>query len=182
MNQNSALAIEQTVWETVDDCCAVVSAAAGAATASSHECGTLPTKEDAARESAPPWVLCVDDDPDYSVALRYRLEAHGVAVVRSFDGLDGYHTANSRPADAIILDYEMPKGCGDDVLLRLKENPATRHIPVIVVTGRKDRWLERKMIGLGAAAFLTKPLIFSELLGELRRHINILPKPALTCC
>jgi len=120
-----------------------------------------------------PWVLHVDDDRDLSAALGIRLESHGIKVVRAFNGTEGVRTALSHPASAIILDYEMPNGQGDYVLTRLKDNPITRNIPVIMLTGRKDRFLERKLLGLGAARFLNKPVDFNDLLGELKQHIDV---------
>ncbi len=120
-----------------------------------------------------PWVLHVDDDRDLSAAMAARFKVSGIKVVRAFDGIEGVRTALSHQASAIILDYEMPNGQGDYVLGRLKDNPITRDIPVIMLTGKKDRFLERKILGLGAARFFNKPVDFSELLDELRLHIDI---------
>ena len=122
-----------------------------------------------------PWVLHIEDDAEFSNALKLRLEHHGVAVVRAFDGTSGYRSAFLRPADAILLDVELPNGCGDYVLERLKGNSATRDIPVIVVTGVVDRSMYRKMMNLGASAYLNKPLDFEELHAELGKYIDILP-------
>jgi CheY-like chemotaxis protein len=122
-----------------------------------------------------PWVLCVDDDADYSMAMKLRLERYGVTVVRAMQGMEGYRLAFTRPADVILLDYELPNGQGDYILHRLRDNPVTRDIPVIIITGRKDRALERKMMNLGAARFLNKPLDFEVLLAELARHIEFAP-------
>lgn len=131
-------------------------------------------------EAAPPWILCIDDDADFSDALRCRLESHGVAVVRAFDGMEGYRTAFSRPAEAIILDYEMPNGHGDYVLRRLKENPVTAEIPVVMLTGNKDRSVQRKLMALGAAAYYNKPVRFDELRRELSQYVEILGEPLLS--
>jgi len=120
-----------------------------------------------------PWVLHVDDDRDLSEAMAARFEVYGIKVVRAFDGTGGVRTALSHQASAIILDYEMPNGQGDYVLGRLKDNPITRDIPVIMLTGKKDRFLERKLLGIGAARFFNKPVDFNELLDELRQHIDI---------
>ena len=127
-----------------------------------------------------PWVLLIDDDADYSAALKCRLENCGVAVVRAFNGMEGYRMAFTHSASAILLDYNVPSGQGDYILGRLKDNPATRDIPVIMLTGVRDKWLERKMYGLGASAFLTKPVKFETLRSILARHINIL-SARLTC-
>jgi response regulator RpfG family c-di-GMP phosphodiesterase len=125
-------------------------------------------------EPVVPWVLCIDDDPDYSRALKLRLESHGVAVVRAYDGVAGFHSAFANSASAILLDYHLPNAQGDYVLGRLKDTAITRDIPVIVVTGMKDRAIERKMMNLGAEVVLTKPVEFVTLRRELARHINIL--------
>lgn len=123
----------------------------------------------------PPWLLHIEDDEEFSAAIKLRLEAHGVAVMRAASGVQGYTIAFTTPADAILLDYELPGAEGDYVLRRLKDNPVTRGIPVIVLSGRHDRALERQMLNLGAERFLTKPIEFQELIGELRRHIDVLP-------
>lgn len=122
-----------------------------------------------------PWVLTIDDDPDFSWILKKRLERHGVAVVRAFDGTDGYRTAFTRPANLITLDFEMPNGQGDYVLRRLKENPITKDIPVIMLTGKRNRALERKILNLGACRYMHKPYNFDELLAEIQKHIEVLP-------
>ncbi len=123
-------------------------------------------------------MLCIDDDADYSRALKLRLESHGVAVVRAFDGVTGFHQAFANSASAIVLDYHLPHAQGDYVLGRLKESSLTRDIPVIIVTGVKERSLERKMMGLGAEVVLTKPLEFAVLRRELAHHIDILGSAA----
>jgi DNA-binding response OmpR family regulator len=127
----------------------------------------------AAIDLEPPWVLHIDDDEDLSRAVKLRLERHGIAVIRAFDGMQGYRSAFTHQADAIILDVNMPNGDGDYILRRLKENPVTDCIPVIVLTGDVSRTLERKMLNLGAESVLHKPLQFEELLALLRRYVTV---------
>lgn len=149
-----------------------------------REAQAAPTRQPAAisgdgtsRRGEPPWVLCVDDDPDFSKALQLRLEVHGVAVIRALDGSAGYRAAFTSPADVILLDYHMPNGRGDYVLRRLKENPVTRDIPVIVLTGMRDRSVERTMLNLGAEEYLIKPVGLDRLLEVLSRFIPVLRTP-----
>lgn len=123
-----------------------------------------------------PWVLTIEDDEDVAAALRLRLESHGVTVVRSAAGVDGYRKAFFTAPRAILLDYELPNGNGDYVLRRLKETPTLTHVPVIVLTGRREAALERKMRGLGAAEFLTKPFDWTELRSALDRHLAFEPE------
>ena len=82
----------------------------------------------------------------------------------------------------IVSDYTMPEGYGNWLLRRLKENSATKDVPVIMMTGRTldgkpDHPLERTLLRLGATAYLFKPLDFNALLAELKRHI-VLQQPA----
>lgn len=108
-------------------------------------------------------ILIADDDAELSHTLKLRLEKTGVHVLRAYAGMEGYQYACTTPAQAILLDYEMPDGNGDYVLRRLKESPLTGDIPEIVLTGRKDESLERKMLNLGAAEYLTKPCAWDRL-------------------
>lgn len=124
-----------------------------------------------AKAAPRPWVLCIDDDATFSFGLQMRLQGQGVDVLRAFGGREGYRCAFHSRAQAIILDYELPQGNGDYVLRRLKENPVTRDIPVIVLTGNRDRQVQRNMFSLGAACFMNKPYDWSELWSELQRHL-----------
>ena len=81
----------------------------------------------------------------------------------------------THPASAILLDYNLPDGQGDYVLRRLKENPATADIPVIVLTGNSSTAVRRQMFNLGADAYLTKPLDFADLMDVLEPYVDMLP-------
>lgn len=128
-----------------------------------------------------PWVLCVDDDPDFAATLKLRLQQHGVDVLHAFAGMEGYRFAFTHEAQAIILDQEMPDGNGEYILRRLKESPATEGIPVIVLTGTKDQALARRMYNLGAVRFLTKPVDWDELWAELRPLVQGEREPTPLC-
>lgn len=118
------------------------------------------------------WVLCIDDDAEYSQVVKMRLESQGIHVVRAFAGMQGYRMAFTEPVSAILLDMEMPDGQGDYILGRLKDNPVTHDVPVIIVSGQKDRFLEQRMLHLGAARYLHKPPDWHELIAELQRHLG----------
>ena len=122
--------------------------------------------------SEEPWVLSIEDDDDIALALRLRLQEVGVQVIRASAGGEGYRRAFLDAPRAILLDYELPGGNGDYVLRRLKENPATRDIPVIVLTGRRESSIERQMRNLGASEFLTKPFDWRRLREVLEVHLQ----------
>jgi CheY-like chemotaxis protein len=119
--------------------------------------------EEPLQRSDQPWVLSIEDDDDFALGIRLRLQELGLQVIRAGAGREGYRRAFLDAPRAIILDYELPEGNGDYVLRRLKESPATCDIPVIVLTGRREASIERQMRGLGAAEFLTKPFDWRRL-------------------
>ena len=125
-------------------------------------------------QAAPPTVLVVEDDQGLVGLYRRYLEPHGykvVAVDKSTDTLS--RTAIHRPV-AILLDVIMPNQDGWQVLTSLKENEATRLIPVIVCTIVSDR--ERAM-RLGAADYLNKPILEGDLLQALERVLSPAVRP-----
>jgi DNA-binding response OmpR family regulator len=128
-----------------------------------------------------PWVLCMDDDHDFAATLKRRLALQGIDVLHAFAGMDGYRCAFTHEAQAIILDQEMPNGDGEYILRRLKENPVTQDIPVIVLTARKDQALARRMYNLGAERFLTKPVDWGDLWAALRPFVQAEHEPAGLC-
>ena len=127
---------------------------------------------------ARPSVLCIDDDPDFARALTVRLNEHDVDVIEAGAGRDGFRAVFTQHVDAIILDYELPEGNGLYVLRRLKENPVTAAIPVIVLTGRRDSNLERQVYNVGATRYLTKPLDWPQLWETLQDNLERHRAPA----
>lgn len=100
-----------------------------------HQLDELPNPNTST--SDPPIVLHVEDDHDFSAALRFRLEAHGVAVIRSEDGDNGIRRLLERKVDAVLLDYELPNRNGDEVIKSIRKIDALRELPIIVITGSK---------------------------------------------
>jgi CheY-like chemotaxis protein len=120
-----------------------------------------------------PTVLYIEDDRECSDGLKMRLESRGLEVLQAFSGLEGYRMAVAQQPDAILLDFVMPEGEGDYVLRRCQETIVTESIPVIVVTGRVDRGLERKLRSQGAVGYLTKPIDFDRLLDALSSYVSL---------
>jgi CheY-like chemotaxis protein len=80
--------------------------------------------------------------------------------------------------DLILLDLKMPNGQGNYVLGKLKDNPRTKDIPVIILTMDTTAGMRREMLSLGANAFLTKPVHWPDMFAEMGRCIK-LPKQLL---
>ncbi|MFY9646739.1 MAG: response regulator [Terriglobales bacterium] len=100
-------------------------------------------------------VLLVDDSKFLRVANERALSRAGFEVSTAVDGEDALLVANAKLPDIILLDMMLPKRSGPEVLKALKQNPATRNIPVIVLTSLSQK-NEEKLLQDGAAAFFEK--------------------------
>jgi len=85
--------------------------------------------------AAAPTVLIVDDDPVVRDSLRMQIADHGYRVLLAGGGGDALRTVHSERPDIIILDMLLPDIEGSEVILRLKSDPSTVRIPVLVLTG-----------------------------------------------
>jgi PAS domain S-box-containing protein len=112
-------------------------------------------------------VLVIDDDPNALELLERTLRGAGVQVVTASNGGEALRLARELHPVAITLDVVMPGIDGWEVLQGLKADPATRDIPVIMVTMTDDRSLG---YALGATEFLTKPVQRTQLLKLLERY------------
>ena len=116
-----------------------------------------------------PWVLCVDDDQEFSLGLKLRLQSRGYDVVRAFEGQHGYQFAFEFEPAAILLDLHLPNGNGEEILSQLVFHPETAHIPVLIVTGLNEIGLEQRMLSQGARGFFRKPVSFQDLADAVDR-------------
>ena len=110
-----------------------------------------------------PRVLVVDDSAPVRELLMVNLELEGFEVRSASDGLEGLESATSWVPDVITLDVVMPRLGGFETLERLRADPATAGIPVVVVTGRAQVADRMRGDALGADAYLTKPFEPTEL-------------------
>lgn len=123
-----------------------------------------------------PLVLCIDDDPQVAEIIQDRLDVYGVKVLSAYDGMQGLWRAAMHKPDVIITDLRMPMGDGSIIIECLKRNEKTASIPIIVLTAKSEPGLQSRMEKIGANSFLTKPILFNDLLEELRRYIKVQPK------
>jgi CheY-like chemotaxis protein len=114
-------------------------------------------------------VLVVDDDPIMHRVLRLYLERSGHQMLSAANGRQALELAGTARPDIIVLDVGMPEMGGLAALRELKEIPATRAIPVIVVTAHADRTTHMESEVSGAACFLAKPFRPAELMAEIGR-------------
>lgn len=114
-------------------------------------------------------ILVVEDEPDFRMALRMRLEANGYVILEAEDGLIGLAMAREQKPDLILLDVMMPKMEGYKVARLLKFDEKHRHIPIVMLTARSQQSDRETGFSIGVDAYLTKPFETSELLETVSR-------------
>ena len=101
-------------------------------------------------------VLIVDDDVVVCEIYRLSLERAGYGVHAAADGVAGLQMVSSANPDFIFLDIRMPKMDGIELLRRLVADPATREIPVVMMSNYDEPALINESLGLGAKEYLIK--------------------------
>jgi CheY-like chemotaxis protein len=117
-------------------------------------------------------VLCIEDSATSRqyIVMAMRQRPH-VVVVEAADGGEGITLANARTPDLILLDGHLPDMTGADVIRRLKGAPATRDIPVVVLTGESRAEAHAEILAAGAIACLVKPINVAHLIELVDRHL-----------
>jgi DNA-binding response OmpR family regulator len=113
-------------------------------------------------------VLVVEDEPDVAELLRYNLARAGYDVISAPNGADAVKIARDVVPDVILLDVMVPQLNGWEVCRRLKSDPATQAIPIIMVTGRVEEGDKVLGFELGADDYVTKPFSPRELIARVR--------------
>ncbi len=116
-------------------------------------------------------VLVIDDEQDFAKALNVRLKANGYDVVLAVDSTQAFMMVNEEKPDLIILDIMIPGEDGFVVAERLRDSEATRHIPIVFLTGVPGG--EERAYQLGASGYVMKPYHPEELLETLRKALEI---------
>jgi signal transduction histidine kinase/CheY-like chemotaxis protein len=125
--------------------------------------------------SRPPVVLIADDDHRSAELLAAYLDGSPVEVRRCVDGEQALEAARREPPAALLLDIRLPVIDGWEVLRAVKADPATAHVPVVLVTVVDE---PRRGLAMGASGYLVKPVTREDLLDALRRVGVLDPAPA----
>ena len=113
-------------------------------------------------------ILVVEDESDIAALIAYQLTRDGFRVETALDGVEALKIVEREVPDLIVLDRMLPGISGDEVLSRLKNEPATSEIPVLVLTAKKEQKQRIAGLELGADDYLTKPFSPKELVLRVR--------------
>ena len=109
-------------------------------------------------------ILVVDDEQEFRMMLRVRLEANGYEVSEAEDGAIGLEKARNTGPDLIILDVMLPKIDGYKVARLLKFDEKYRNIPIVLLTARSQQTDKETGMAVGGDAYLTKPYKSEDML------------------
>jgi len=122
----------------------------------------------------PARVLAVDDDPDILKLLEHSLESAGYEVAIANDGREAEEKIKAERYDLVVLDAMLPHVHGFEICARLKANPRTRNVPVIIVSAvyRGWRYAHDARESFGADEYIEKPFHIVDLLRRAKELIE----------
>lgn len=112
-------------------------------------------------------ILIIEDEPDFRLALRTRLEANGYGVIEAKDGMMGLDLVRQQVPDLIILDVLLPKMNGFSVARLIKYDEHFKRIPLVMLTVLAQANDRRMGQTAGVDAYMTKPYQPQELLDTI---------------
>jgi|MDTD01.2.fsa_nt_gb two-component system cell cycle response regulator len=118
-------------------------------------------------------ILVVDDNAQNLELLQAYLEDLGCQIDLARDGAEAIEIAKQRVPDVMVLDVMMPRMSGFQVCEKLKKDPATSSVPIVMVTALNEISDVERAIEAGADDFLTKPVQRLELLARVKSQINV---------
>lgn len=126
-----------------------------------------------------PLILIVDDEQDIREIIKIKLSASGFEVIEGSTGVEAVQKAKELKPDLIILDVVMPEMDGVTALMKMKEDPETKDIKVVLFTGKGDPRPDITSVNQkfaqesGAVDFVRKEIDLNELVVKLKMDLNL---------
>ncbi len=114
--------------------------------------------------------MIVDDEPDIVDIAQKNLQRNGYEVYKAYNGKDAYDIAVAMTPDVIVTDVTMPEINGYEFCKLLRSNPATKNIPIIVLTAHKH--LEDSFLYLSIKDYLVKPFSYDVLKERIQKKLD----------
>jgi CheY-like chemotaxis protein len=129
---------------------------------------------DAREQSCMRRILVIDDNADFREALAIRLRAEGYTVTSVGSGVEGLEALARGPADLVLLDMLMPEQDGIETYQAMRGNPATKQVPVILMTGMavEGHWEPLPYETDGTAYVMGKPYDLSNLVARITQLLT----------
>ena len=123
-------------------------------------------------------VLIVEDEPDIRGLLAFHLEREGYQVFKSNNGADALRQVRARPPDLVLLDLMLPEMDGLEVCRRLRQDPATAPLPIVMLTAKGEEVDRVLGLELGADDYIVKPFSPREVVARIRAVLRRSRAPA----
>jgi CheY-like chemotaxis protein len=117
-------------------------------------------------------ILVVEDNLDVRRLMALVLGRSGYEVVEAATGIEALEQTYATHPDLIIMDLSIPKMTGDEVTARIKADPTTKNIPIIVNTAYHKGVFVERAVAAGAVEILYKPTELRVFLDTIRRHLS----------
>jgi two-component system, cell cycle response regulator DivK len=122
-------------------------------------------------------ILCAEDNADNLFMLQRRLTRAGFEVTVAMNGAQTVEWAKTLLPDLIVMDLNLPGLDGCEATRRLKNQPETKHIPIIVLTADSTRRSREQALAAGCDEFELKPIDFQGLVGKIQSLLSRNAKP-----
>ena len=117
-------------------------------------------------------ILTIDDSASIRQMVAMTLTAAGLDVIEAVNGQDGYDKATTNTVHAIITDLNMPVLNGIEFIRKYRQHPASKGIPIILLTTESDEELKRQAKEAGATGWIVKPFKQDQLLAVIKKVIG----------
>ena len=117
-------------------------------------------------------ILCVEDNDDNQYMLHRRLSRAGFDVKVSANGAEAVEWAKTLLPDLIVMDLNLPGLNGWEATGRLKSQPETKHIPIVVLSAHHEESSRAKALAAGCDEYLTKPIDFPGLVRTIQSILS----------
>ncbi|NQT90537.1 MAG: response regulator [Candidatus Omnitrophica bacterium] len=117
-------------------------------------------------------ILYIEDEEHMAVVVKARLEGNGYECSLAADGKEGIEKAKAEIPDLILLDIFLPKVDGFKVAQTLREDPATKKIPIIAISASGVDYLEDQCRNVGIEDVLRKPYETEDLLEKIKERLK----------
>lgn len=117
-------------------------------------------------------ILLVEDNEMNMDMLSRRLDRKGYTILHAVNGREAIDRAGADAPDLILMDLSLPEIDGYEATMRLKQEEATRHIPIIVLTAHALKSDRERAFNIGCDDYDVKPINFSRLLDKIEKQLS----------